>query len=72
MQGNGAGWWGIPGIGYLVREEDRPRLFAIDNSKQVLVEHIEFLQSPYWTFLATSMDGLEVCSSTVPLGLLVF
>ena len=35
FQGNGATWWGIPGIGYLTREENRPRLFHIKDSQQV-------------------------------------
>jgi len=27
LDGQGERWWGLPGIGYLVREENRPRLF---------------------------------------------
>jgi polygalacturonase len=60
LDGNGNKWWGIPGIGYLVRGEDRPRLLHIASSKDVLVEHLFLKNSPYWTFWAESMDGLEV------------
>jgi len=66
FQGNGDTWWGIPGVGYLERTENRPRLFHMDTCKSVLVENIRFLQSPYWTFTANSMDGLEVLEQTVP------
>ena len=61
----GSKWWGIPGIGYLLRGENRPRLFNIGNSKKILVENLYFLDSPYWTFWAHEMDGLEVRHSSV-------
>ena len=35
VQGNGDTWWGIPGVGYLEREENRPRLVVMYNSKDV-------------------------------------
>ena len=46
--------------GYLVRGENRPRLFNIQDSKNLLVENLFFLNSPYWTFWVHSVDGLEV------------
>ena len=60
MDGRGETWWGVPGIGYLVRGENRPRLFNIQDSKDILVENILFLNSPYWTFWVHGVDGLEV------------
>ena len=56
----GATWWGLPGIGYLIRGENRPRLFNIEDSRNILVENIFFLDSPYWTFWVHGVDGLEV------------
>ena len=46
LQGDGAKWWGIPGIGYLLRQENRPRLFAISNSQSILFERIALINSP--------------------------
>merc|ERR1711964_417638 len=60
VDGNGERWWGIPGIGYLVREENRPRLLHIEDSRGVLVERLLLRNSPYWTFWASNVDGLEV------------
>jgi len=60
LDGQGEIWWGIPGIGYLVRGENRPRLFNIQDSTNILVENLFFLNSPYWTFWVHSVDGLEV------------
>mmetsp|Transcript_9931 Transcript_9931/g.14963 ORF Transcript_9931/g.14963 Transcript_9931/m.14963 type:complete len:427 (+) Transcript_9931:42-1322(+) len=60
LDGNGRKWWGLPGIGYLRRVENRPRLFNVENSKNLLVENILFKDSPYWTFWVHSVDGLEV------------
>ena len=33
FDGQGATWWGIPGVGYLQRQENRPRLFHLNNGK---------------------------------------
>jgi len=60
INGNGEKWWGFPGIGYLIRQENRPRLFSIGNSSQLLVENLIFKNSPYWTFWVYDVDGLEV------------
>jgi hypothetical protein len=50
VDGQGERWWGVPGVGYLVRGEDRPRLLNIANSKNLLVEKLYLKNSPYWTF----------------------
>jgi len=60
LDGNGAVWWGFPGIGYLEIGENRPRMLNIGKSKDILVEYLYFLNSPYWTFWAHGIDGLEV------------
>jgi len=65
LDGEGAKWWGLPGIGYLVRGEDRPRLLKVSNSRDVVVEHLFFKDSPYWTFLAQNVKNLVVRYSRV-------
>eukprot|EP00656_Telonema_subtile_P003824 TRINITY_DN11733_c0_g1_i3.p1 TRINITY_DN11733_c0_g1~~TRINITY_DN11733_c0_g1_i3.p1 ORF type:complete len:378 (-),score=64.36 TRINITY_DN11733_c0_g1_i3:121-1254(-) len=64
---NGAGgkWWGIPGIGYLNRQENRPRLFHIEDSTNILFEKLFLKDSPYWTFLASNVKHLEVRNSRI-------
>lgn len=65
FEGNGAIWWGIPGVGYLVRGENRPRMLNIENSKDVLVENVFFNQPPYWTVWIHGVDGLEIRNSGI-------
>lgn len=60
LDGSGQKWWGVPGIGYLVREENRPRLLHVTRGYNVLVEHVLFKDSPYWTFLAEEVKHLEI------------
>merc|ERR1719461_1106623 len=57
--GNGAAWWGIPGVGYLVHTENRPKLFVISHAKNILLENMLFKNSPYWTVDVT-VDGMEI------------
>ena len=59
IDGNGPKWWGIPGIGYLLRGENRPRLLRIRKSTNVKVERIFFRNPPYWTTFMHA-NGLEV------------
>lgn len=65
FEGNGAKWWGIPFIGYLERVENRPRLFLLDNSRDIIFENIFLHNSPYWTFTASSTIGLEIRNSHI-------
>jgi len=65
IDGRGGRWWGVPGIGYLVRGEDRPRLLRLTNPHSVLVENLYLKDSPYWTFYASDCDDLEVRYCTV-------
>eukprot|EP00937_MAST-01D_sp_MAST-1D-sp2_P002275 g2275.t1 len=58
LYGSGESWWGY--IKYLVHSEDRPRLFALLNATDVLVEKWRFVQSPYWTFTAFDVARLEI------------
>ena len=60
LDGQGGAWWGIPGIGYLVRTEDRPRLLHVESGTNLLVENLLFTKPPYWTTLFSSSDGLEI------------
>eukprot|EP00929_Paragymnodinium_shiwhaense_P019396 TRINITY_DN13242_c0_g1_i3.p1 TRINITY_DN13242_c0_g1~~TRINITY_DN13242_c0_g1_i3.p1 ORF type:complete len:339 (-),score=35.62 TRINITY_DN13242_c0_g1_i3:135-1151(-) len=65
LEGQGSAWWGFPGIGYLEREENRPRMLNIENSHDVLVENLAFKQPPYWTFWAHGIQNLEVRWSSI-------
>lgn len=65
LDGKGAKWWGVPGIGYLLREENRPRLIKIENSEDVVFEHWFLKDSPYWNFLASHVDGLVIRYSSI-------
>jgi polygalacturonase len=65
LDGNGKKWWGIPGIGYLIREENRPRLLRVNGGKNLLIENIFFKNSPYWTTNFNDMDGLEIRHSKI-------
>jgi hypothetical protein len=63
FDGQGSAWWGA--LVYLKIQEDRPRLFHISKSKNVLFEKIRLINSPYWTFWAENCDGLEVRHSEI-------
>ena len=65
LDGAGAKWWGVPGIGYLVRSENRPRLLKISDSADILLEHLFLKDSPYWTFLGEGITNLEVRYSRI-------
>ena len=60
FDGQGKAWWGVPGLGYLARGENRPNLLKIENGAGVLVENLLLRNSPDWTFWAPGSDGLEV------------
>jgi polygalacturonase len=60
LNGNGRAWWSLPGIGYLMRHEDRPRLLTVAASRGVLVEGLLLLDSPFWTTLFERVDDLEI------------
>ena len=60
LNGNGRAWWSLPGIGYLIHQEQRPRLLTIANSSDVLVENLLLADSPYWTTLFLGVQSLEI------------
>ena len=59
LDGNGQRWWGMPGIGYLWRGENRPRLLLLEHCRHVLVERVLLRDSPYWTAYFRNVDHLE-------------
>ena len=63
INGNGEEWWGI--VNYLVYKENRPRLFHIRNSSDIVVKNILFKDSPYWTFYAEDVIDMEVMDSDI-------
>ena len=46
LDGNGRAWWSLPGISYLLHQENRPRLLTIANSSSVVVERLLLKDSP--------------------------
>ena len=60
LDGRGHRWWFLPFIGYLIHVEDRPRLLAMDQCNDTVVENLRFLDSPYWTTLFSRVDGLVI------------
>lgn len=65
LDGNGATWWGLAGVGYLLHGENRPRMMKLEDSSDILYENVFFKNSPYWTFTMDSIDGLEVRYCTI-------
>ena len=58
VDGNGASWWGY--INYLRYKEDRPKLFTIRNTTNILMEHWHFRQSAYHTTHFDDVKNLEI------------
>lgn len=65
LNGQGGRWWGVPGIGYAVRGENRPRLLHLHAAARTVVERLYLLESPYWTFWCDACEELEVRHSKV-------
>ena len=65
FEGRGQKWWGIPGLGYLKRTEDRPRIFNIESgSKDIVFENLYLHESPYWT-LSAHVSGMEISNVNI-------
>lgn len=60
IDGSGDAWWGIPGIGYLQRGKNRPKLLYIKDSRDLLMENWFFLDAPRWTVDIEAVDGMEI------------
>lgn len=60
LDGNGAKWWGIPGIGYLERGKNRPPLMSVTNASSLVVENLFFLNSPRFNFISSMLDGATI------------
>jgi len=63
VDGSGEAWWGY--LGYILYGENRPRLLSIGNSRNLLIEKIHFMNSPYWTVWIYNVDGLEIRYSEI-------
>ena len=77
LNGNGAAWWGIPGIGYLERGKNRPPMMTVNAASDFLLENVDFLQAPRFNFqssglptrrsaTATSTRGARAATRTAP------
>ena len=56
--GNGKYWWGL--FGYWKYREHRPRLFHINHAIDILIENLNFVNSPYWTVHLENINSLIV------------
>jgi len=63
INGNGKVWWGA--LQFLIHQEDRPRLIHMTDSKNVIIERLFLLNSPYWSFWCENVDGLVIRYSKV-------
>jgi hypothetical protein len=60
LNGQGSAWWGLPLIGYVRYNEDRPRLIRITRGTNIVLENWLLLDSPYWSTLFEEMNGLTI------------
>lgn len=60
LDGNGAKWWGIPGIGYLQRGKNRPPLMTINDARDFLLENLNFVQAPRFNFAGLSLKNATI------------
>ena len=58
LDGEGKKWWGA--INYAIYGEDRPRLLQIRDGARLIVEHIHFINSPYWTTDFVDVDTVTI------------
>ena len=58
LYGNGEAWWGY--INYLLHGIDRPRMFHIYNSTNLLMEYWHFKQAPRWTTYFNDIADLTI------------
>eukprot|EP01083_Nonionella_stella_P279756 951580_1 len=60
VDGHGADYWGIPGIGYLPLGEFRPDLLVMNRTSNALIEYIIFRDSGLYTLHLHDMDNLKI------------
>jgi hypothetical protein len=60
LDGNGAAWWGVPGVGYLVRGKNRPPLLIVSDAAGFVLEHILFSQAPRFNFAGQSLRNATI------------
>lgn len=60
LDGNGARWWGIPGIGYLERGKNRPPLLTIHDAQDFMLENINFVQAPRFNFQSSALRNATI------------
>ena len=58
IDGSGKAWWGA--VQYALHQEDRPKILAVTDSARIVVEHIHFLNSPYWTTEFKDIDDVVI------------
>jgi len=56
LNGNGAKWWGIPFIGYLIRGKNRPPLLHMASASNLIVENLLFLNAARFSFTSSQLD----------------
>jgi polygalacturonase len=60
IDGSGAKWWGIPGVGYLIRGKDRPPLLSVFDANDFVMEHILLLNSARFHFTSKNLDNATI------------
>lgn len=60
IDGRGSNYWGVPGIGYIILQEHRPRLVRFTLMSNLLIENIIFQDSPYHTLYLETVENVTV------------
>ena len=60
FDGNGAAWWGLPGVGYLMRGKNRPPLLEMNGATDLTMEHLLFYQAPRFNVNAGGLRNATI------------
>jgi hypothetical protein len=60
IDGRGPQYWGIPMIGYLELQENRPRLVVFNRTTDLLIENLILQDSPYHTLYLEAVNRVEI------------
>lgn len=60
LDGQGATWWGLPGVGYLARGKNRPPLMTANYVTDFLLENIDFVQAPRFNFQSSALRNATI------------